>query len=79
METMLTLILAATLNSQPVASATWTLTVALETQHASQVERHAKAERLGSWLDGLDGERIRAAAAYSPFADDAADASPFAE
>ena len=56
------MILAAALNSQPVASATWSATVAIETQHAVQIERHAKAERLGRWLSQLDGERISQAA-----------------
>ena len=73
------MILAAALNSQPVASATWSATVVIETQHAVQVERREKAEQIGAWLSQLDGERIRAAAAYSPFADDSDNANPFQE
>ena len=71
------MILAAALNSQPVASATWSATVAMGTGRAVQIERHAKAERLGRWLNQLDGERIRAASVWTPFADESDDASPF--
>lgn len=75
---MLTLILAAILNHPATAAAAFEATAYVESAHQARVERHARAARLGRWLDMLDGERIRAAATYSPFADDDSDASmPF--
>ena len=76
--TLLSLALAALLNHPATASATWTATVALETNIAARADRREKAEQLGAWLSQLDGERIRAAAVWSPFADEAVDAAePF--
>jgi hypothetical protein len=74
---MLALILAAMLNHPTTAAVAWHATAAVESTKQARTERHARAESLGRWLDSLDGERIRAAARYSPFADDEPDASPF--
>jgi hypothetical protein len=74
---MIAMLLAAALNSQPVATATYEAHVYIETAHAIHIERHTRAAELGRWLDQLDGERIRAAAVWTPFADESDDASPF--
>ena len=76
---MLTLILATMLNHPATASAAFEATAYVETAQQTRVERHARAQQLGRWLDSLDGERIRAAARYTPFADDGDTANPFAE
>ena len=75
---MLTLILAAMLNHPATAAAAFAATAYVETAQQARAERHARAEALGRWLDSLDGERIRAAARYSPFADDDS-TNPFEE
>ena len=75
---MVTLILAAILNHPATATVAFDATAYVEAAQQARVERHARAVRLGAWLDSLDGERIRAAAAYSPFADDDS-ANPFQE
>lgn len=73
------MLLAHILTAPATASVTWTAHVYLATQNAVVVDRHAKAEALGRWLDGIDGERIRALAVWTPFSDDADNASPFEE
>jgi hypothetical protein len=70
---MLALILAAALNSAPAARTEDAVMTAIFVRQAERAE----TARLGAWLDSLDGVRIRAAARYSPFADDEPDASPF--
>jgi len=75
---MLSLILAIVLQTAPVAHAETSAMTALYEYHGARAERHTRAGELGRWLDSLDGERIRAAAAYSPFADDD-NANPFEE
>lgn len=74
---MIALALAYLLNSPVTASAAYQATVALETMRAVQADRHVKAERLGEWLNKLDGERIRSLSVYSPFSDDGDAAVPF--
>jgi hypothetical protein len=77
---MLTAMLLAQLLNQPAtAAAAWQATVYVETATAVRADRHAKAELLGTWLNQLDGERIRAAAVYSPFADETHYSNPFEE
>jgi hypothetical protein len=67
---MLTMLLAYILDSPTTGAVVWDVTTYLQTAQAVRADRHESAERLGRWLDQLDGERIRAAARYSPFADD---------
>ena len=67
---MLTMLLAYILNSPTTGTVVWDVTAYLQTAQAVRADRHDRAARLGQWLDQLDGERIRAAARYSPFADD---------
>ena len=67
---MLTMLLAYILNSPTTGTVVWDVTTYLQTAKAVREDSHERAERLGRWLDQLDGERIRAAARYSPFADD---------
>ena len=73
------MLLAHILTAPATASVTWTAHVYLATQNAVVVDRHAKAEALGRFLDQLDGERIRALAVYSPFADSTDNTNPFEE
>ena len=73
------LLLARLLDAPATATAAYEATCYMETVHAVRAERHEKAERLGRELDAWDGERIRALAVYSPFADETQDpADPFA-
>ena len=70
MEPLLTLLLSYVLSSPTTGAVVWDVTTYLQTSIAVRADRHDRAERLGRWLDQLDGERIRAAARYSPFGDD---------
>ena len=67
---MLALILAAVLNSPSTGPVVVEATVYLATVQAVATDKNSRAQALGQWLDSLDGERIRSAARYSPFADD---------
>ena len=75
---MLAIILAACLNSAPVATAAWHVTAAIESAQQARADRAQHTAELGRWLDAQDGIRIRAAARYSPFADDS-NPNPFEE
>jgi hypothetical protein len=67
---MLTLALAYLLNSAPVATVETRALVAIYSAQGARAERQHRTDALGRWLDSIDGERIRAASIYSPFADD---------
>jgi hypothetical protein len=67
---VLTLALAFILNSAPVATIEERALVAIYSHQGAMAERSSRTEEIVRWLDRLDGERIRAASTYSPFADE---------